>query len=62
MFKDGQGEMEGLSVVWGSGVNVSCVQADDGERCYHQRELSACTALSPQPKKLQRRGNGASKT
>lgn len=29
-------------MVWGSGVNVTSAHADDGERCYHKRELSAC--------------------
>lgn len=50
MFKDGQSKTEGLGVVCGSGVNVTSVHADDGERCYHKRELSACMRLTPQTK------------
>lgn len=48
-------------MVWGSGVNVTSVHADDGERCYHKRELSACMRLTPQTKTLQRNSNRALK-
>lgn len=41
---------------------MTSVRADDGERCYHQRELSANATLSPQPKALQSGGKWASKT